>query len=80
MLAVVVTVYSVIVLWQTCASYWVWLSAGDRYTGILRRYVMVHSLRVKLRTFGGDIAVSVLLCVCLGLLGWLHFLGVGGYL
>jgi len=80
MLALVVMIYSGIVLWQTAAGYWVWLSSGDRYTGILRRYLMVHSLRVRARAFGADIAVCLLLCVTLGLLGWLHWLGVGGQL
>jgi hypothetical protein len=80
LLAVVVTVYSLIIITQTLWSYGVWLSSGDRYTAILRRYLVVQSLRLRLRAFAADLAVCGLLCGALLLLGWLHVLGMGGHL
>lgn len=80
LLAVVVTLYATIVMVQTAWSYYVWLSAEDRYTAILRRYVAVQSLRVRVRAFAGDLAVCAGLLLILTLLGWLHWLGVNGHL
>lgn len=76
MLFIVVTIYTLIVLGQTLWGYYAWLWSGDRYTTILRRYVLVHTLRVRAGTFGPDLAVCGLLCVVLGLLAWLHVMAV----
>ena len=80
LLAVVVTVYATIVLAQSAWGYYVWLAAEDRYTAILRRYIAVQSLRVRLRKFAADLCICAGLVVILGLLGWLHWLGVHGHL
>lgn len=80
MLFLLVGIYSTIVIAQAAWGWYVYLSPSDPYMTILRRYVVLHSLRVRLRTFGGDLGVCALLLVTLGLLGWLHLMVAGGHL
>jgi len=61
-LMVVVTIYCTIVMAQQGWSWYVWLMTDDRYITMLRRYVLVHGLRLRFATFWGDVLICVLLC------------------
>jgi hypothetical protein len=62
-LSVVVTIYCTIVMAQQGWSWYVWLMTDDRYITMLRRYVLVHGLRLRFATFWGDVLICILLCV-----------------
>ena len=68
-LSIVVSVYCVVVMTQQGYGWYVWLMTNDRYIGMLRRYLLVHGLRLRFRTFWGD----VLICVLLGVVFLLLF-------
>ena len=46
-LGTVVTIYATVVMLQSLWSWYVWLAGSDKYMTMLRRYVIVHGLRVK---------------------------------
>ncbi|HTW95636.1 MAG TPA: hypothetical protein VMD30_12615, partial [Tepidisphaeraceae bacterium] len=62
MLGVIVTVYAIVVIVQTAMGWYKILSQGDRYTALIRRYLIVSGLRMKISTFGGDVLICLLLC------------------
>ena len=62
-LAIVATIYATIVTLQSLWGWYVWLSGSEKYITILRRYVVIHGLRLRFRTFWGDVLISVLLCI-----------------
>ena len=66
---VFVTIYVTITTAQSLWGWYVFLWQRDKYMNILRSYVIVHGLRLRMRSFGGDALVSVLLCVAF-LLMW----------
>src|SRR5579859_1578200 len=72
MLAVVVTVYATVVLIQSGVTWYKILSQEDRYTALIRRYLIVSGLRTKISRFAGDVTVIVLLCVVCLLLWEAH--------
>ncbi len=76
LLGIVVTVYATVITIQSLWEWWVWLTrpeAGmERPFSMLRRYVLVHGLRLRIIRFGGDLLVIVGLCVIFGLLMWAH--------
>ncbi len=39
---------------------------------IVRRYLIIHALRLRFKTFWGDVIICGLLCVVFGLLWRLH--------
>ena len=63
MLALVVTIYFTIVTAQSLWGWYVWLSGSDKYMSLLRRYLIVHSLRLRFQAFWGDVIICVLLGV-----------------
>ena len=72
LLALIVTVYYTVI---TIQSFWVWLNwlaGADRYIGLLRRYVLLHGLRLRIKEFWGDVIVCLLLCVVFVLLWRAH--------
>lgn len=71
-LFIVVSVYCTIVTIQQSWSWYVWLMTDDRYITILRQYVIVHSLRLRFKTFWGDVLICVLLGLVFVLLFWAH--------
>lgn len=73
-LGVVVTIYATIITLQSLWGWYVWLSGGDRYISLLRRYVIVQGLRLRFKTFWGDVIVCALLLVVF-LLMW-HAQGI----
>ncbi len=72
LLGVVVTIYASIVTWQSLREWWAYLNGDDRYVSMLRRYLLVHGLRMRFRTFWGDVIVCGLLCVVFGLIWRAH--------
>ena len=63
LLAWVVTIYATVVTLQSLWGWYVWLAGGDRYISVVRQYVIVHGLRLRFKTFWGDVLICVLLCV-----------------
>jgi hypothetical protein len=72
MLSWAVTIYASIVTFQSLYGWWVWLAGGDRYISMLRRYIIVQGLRLRFRTFWGDVLICGLLCVVFLLLWHAH--------
>ncbi len=63
MLAVIATVYASVITWQSLWGWYVWLAGGDKYISILRRYLVLHGLRLRFATFWGDVILCGLLSV-----------------
>jgi hypothetical protein len=62
-LATIVTIYATIITLQSLWGWYMWLSGSDKYVSMLRRYLIVHGLRLRFKTFWGDVLVCGLLCV-----------------
>ena len=50
-LATVVTIYATVVTLQSLWGWYVFLAGSDKYMSIIRRYVILHGLRLRFRTF-----------------------------
>jgi hypothetical protein len=72
LLGTVATVYATVVTLQSLWGWYVWLAGSDKYITMLRRYVIVHGLRMRFSTFWGDVLISLLLCVAFLLLWRAH--------
>jgi len=62
-LAWVVTIYATIITIQSLWGWYVWLAGSDQYISLIRRYVIVHGLRLRFRAFWGDVIICLLLTV-----------------
>jgi hypothetical protein len=62
-LAVVVSIYASIITIQSLWSWYLWMAGSDRYSSLLRRYLLVHGLRLRFIAFWGDVLVCGLLCI-----------------
>ncbi len=71
-LGTIVTIYATIITLQSLYGWYVWLAGQDKYIGMLRRYVIVHGLRLRFRSFWGDVIICVLLCVVFFMLWHAH--------
>lgn len=71
-LGTVVTVYATVITLQSLRGWWSWLNGRDRYVSLLRRYLLVHGLRLRFRTFWGDVIICALLCVVFALIWIAH--------
>ncbi|MGA2582633.1 MAG: hypothetical protein ABSG31_05100 [Tepidisphaeraceae bacterium] len=71
-LEIVVGIYATAVTLQSVYGWYVYLQGGDRYLSMIRRYLLVHGLRVRFKTFWGDVVVSILLSVALVILWHAH--------
>ena len=71
-LSIVATVYATVVSYQSVLPWWQWLRGGDKYVTLARRYLIVHGLRLRVRTFGGDVLVCGLLCLTFLILWHAH--------
>ncbi len=71
-LFVFVSIYCTLITAQSLWSWYVWLASDDRYITILRRYVIVHGLRLRFGTFWGDVLICGLLCIVFALMMWAH--------
>lgn len=67
-LATVVTIYATVVTLQSLWGWYVMLAGSDKYMTMIRRYLILHGLRLRFRTFWGDVIISVLLCIAFLLL------------
>ncbi|HSU69065.1 MAG TPA: hypothetical protein VLJ39_19435 [Tepidisphaeraceae bacterium] len=73
-LAIIATIYATIITLQSLWGWVVWLSGSDKYMTLVRRYVIIHGLRLRFKTFWGDVLISVLLCVAFLILWRAHIL------
>ncbi|MBC7785147.1 MAG: hypothetical protein H7144_15030 [Burkholderiales bacterium] len=71
-LFIIASIYCVVVTTQSMWSWYVWLATNDRYITILRRYVIVHGLRLRFSTFWGDVLICALLMLAFTLMMWAH--------
>jgi membrane-associated phospholipid phosphatase len=60
-LGTVVTIYATVVTVQSLYTWWVYFGGEGRYLSLMRRYIMLQGLRLRIRTFGGDMLICVLL-------------------
>ena len=72
LLGTIVTVYATVLTLQWLWSWLVWLAGNDKYVGLLRRYLVLHGLRLRFRTFWGDVIICLLLCVVFMLIWHAH--------
>jgi hypothetical protein len=68
----IVTIYASILTAQSLYNWYIWLAGQDKYIGMLRRYLIVHSLRLRFKTFWGDVIITVLLTVVFLIMWKLH--------
>jgi hypothetical protein len=68
----VVTIYATIITVQSLWGWYVWLAGSDRYISIVRQYVIVQGLRLRFKTFWGDVIICLLLCVTFCILWYAH--------
>jgi len=73
----VATVYATIVLSQSAWGWIVFLSGSGRHITVIRRYIVVHALRLRFKTFWGDVIICLLLCVVFVLVWRAHGLVEG---
>jgi hypothetical protein len=71
-LFVFVSIYCTLITAQSLWSWYVWLATDDRYMSILRRYVVVHSLRLRFASFWGDVLICGLLCIVFVIMMYAH--------
>ena len=68
----VVTIYASILTFQSLYGWYVWLAGGDKHISMLRRYLIIHGLRLRVKRFGGDVVVCLLLTVAFLMLWRAH--------
>ena len=71
-LGTIATIYATILTLQSMWSWIVWLSGHDKYISLVRRYVIVHGLRLRVKSFWGDVIISLLLCAVFLILFYAH--------
>ena len=54
----IVTIYATVITLQSLWGWYVWLAGSDKYMTLLRRYVLVQGLRLRFRSFWGDVIKS----------------------
>jgi hypothetical protein len=67
-LGTVVTIYATVVTLQSFYGWYVYLSGQGRYHALIRRYIMLQGLRLRIKAFGGDTLICILLTVAMILL------------
>ena len=68
----VVTIYATVVMLQSLWGWYLWLAGEDKYISLVRRYMIVHGLRLRFKTFWGDVIICGLLCVIFFILWHAH--------
>ena len=71
-LGLVVTVYATVITLQSLWGWYLWLAGSDRYMSLLRRYLIVHGLRLRFKAFWGDVIICGLLCIVFLILWHAH--------
>ena len=72
-LSTVATIYATVVMTQSLWGWYVLLAGSDKYMTMLRRYVIVHGLRLRFTAFWGDCLICLLLCVAFSVLCYAHW-------
>ena len=72
LLATIATVYATVLPLQSLREWYLYLAGGDKYVSMLRRYILVHGLRLRFKTFWGDVIICGLLCVVYALIWKAH--------
>jgi len=72
LLCLLCTIYAAVRIGQTLIRWRRWLWADGRSQALVRRYLMAHLVRVRLRRFGLDVLQIVLLVVILWQVILLH--------
>lgn len=70
----IVTVYATVLTIQWAWGWYAWLAGQDKYIGLLRRYLIVHGLRLRFATFWGDVIICVLLTAVFFIIWHAHHL------
>jgi hypothetical protein len=70
----IVTIYATVITIQSLYGWYIWLAGSDKYISLLRRYVILQGLRLRFRSFWGDVIICVLLCVAFLILWRAHYL------
>ena len=70
----IVTIYATIISLQSLWNWYVWLAGQDKYVGMLRRYLIVHGLRLRFKAFWGDVIICLLLSVAFLIMWRAHHL------
>jgi hypothetical protein len=70
----VVTIYATVLTVQSLWGWYLWLAGQDKYVGMLRRYLIVHGLRLRFKAFWGDVIICLLLCVAFLIMWRAHHL------
>jgi hypothetical protein len=68
----IVTIYATVIMLQSLWGWYVWLAGSDRYISLLRRYLIVHGLRLRFTAFWGDVIICGLLTIAFLLLWRAH--------
>ena len=72
MLGTIATIYATVLTLQSLWGWYVWLAGQDRYIGLVRRYLIVHGLRLRVKAFWGDVIICVLLSITFFILWHAH--------
>jgi hypothetical protein len=72
LLAMIVTIYATVITLQSVWSWYKMLAGIDRYVGLVRRYLVVHGLRLRFKAFWGDVVICLLLCVIFLIILYAH--------
>ncbi len=72
LLGIVVTIYATVVTLQSLWGWYVWFKGPDKFISLARRYVLVQGLRLRFRSFWGDVLICLLLCFAFLLMWRLH--------
>lgn len=71
-LGTIVTIYATVITLQSLWGWYAWLAGSDRYMSLLRRYLVVHGLRLRFTAFWGDVIICGLLSVAFLMLWQAH--------
>ena len=72
LLFIVGTIYFLVITAQSLYGWYVWLAGGDKYISIVRQYMIVQGLRLRFKTFWGDVLICLLLTVAFLLIWRAH--------
>ena len=72
LIGTIVTIYATVITLQSLWGWYAWLAGSDKYISLARRYLIVHGLRLRFKTFWGDVIICGLLCVAFLILWRLH--------
>ena len=72
LLGTIATVYATVITLQSLWGWYVWLAGSDKYISLVRRYLVVHGLRLRFKAFWGDVVVCILLTVVFFILWYAH--------